>query len=85
MLIERLGAIGWTRTGLHIRSATVRSMKTQDKGCAPCWKTATRTPEGSTQNSAFPLKKLGLVHSRVPVLLKENVVVMSPGFVLGAK
>lgn len=60
-------------------------MKIQDVGCAPCWKTATITPEGSTQKSAFPLKKLGLVQSRVPVLLKENVVVMSPGVVLGAK
>ena len=73
-------------TGIrHIRSAIVRSMKMQDVGCAPCSKTATIMPEGSTQKRAFPLKKLGLVQSRVPVLLKEKVVVMSPGVVLGAK
>ena len=42
-------------------------------------------PEGSTQKRAFPLKKAAFVHCKVPVLLKENVVVMSPGVVLGVK
>ena len=60
-------------------------MKIQDVGWAPCWKTATTMPEGSTQKRALPLKKELLVHCKVPVLLKENVVVMSPGVVLGVK
>ena len=61
----------------------VRSMKTQLVGLAPCWKTAMITPEGRTQKRAPPLKNASLVHSRVPVLLNENWVVMLPGLVLG--
>ena len=81
MFCQRMARTGATQSD-NIRSATVRSTNIQEMGCAPCWKTATSAPEGSTQNRAFPLKNAGLVHSRVPVLLTENVVVISPGAVV---
>lgn len=58
-------------------------MNRHPSGCAFCWNNAYTAPFCSTQKLACPLKKAAFVHCSTPLLLIENVVVISPAIVLG--